>query len=126
MTKLVDDKKNVERDRTKIQEATTRYYEDLFEDSSAENTRHDQTLKHLTEQSWDLWEFDDVCFNAEMVTAAISSMSTGKNTCGRGGLVSEVWRAIVWADERLRAQIAWASNMRLAPDPSVYGQRGPM
>lgn len=50
MTKLVDDNQNVERDRTKIQEAATEYYKGLFEDSSEENTKHDPILKQLTEQ----------------------------------------------------------------------------
>lgn len=61
-------------------------------------------------------------FNAEMVATAITSMSTGK-ACGRDGLVSEVWRAAMWADERVSAQVAWAANMRLAHDPGLLRPR---
>lgn len=41
----------IEVDTVKIQGAATKYYKDLFEDSSAENTRHDRDLKELTSRA---------------------------------------------------------------------------
>lgn len=117
LASLVDDDENIVTDRSKIREAATKYYKDLFHNKSMGNTKHDAALHTLTTQPWNLWKLDEVCFNSEMVATAMALMTVGK-TCGRDGLVSEVWRAAAWVDERLPAQIPSAANMRLANGPS--------
>lgn len=51
---LVGDIANIETDRAKIRDAATQYYKDLFEDKSEDNTKHDDALRTLTTQPWNL------------------------------------------------------------------------
>lgn len=70
----------------------TRYYKTMFEDTSTDNTGHDDDRHRPKSRPWDLWERDSVCFNADMVLQGRAAIPTGR-MCGRNGLEGEVWRA---------------------------------
>lgn len=116
-TSSVSDMEHTHRDgQNQIRDAATRYYKDLFEDKPEDNMQHDEASHTLRTKRWDVWELKQCLLQ---LGNGDDGPRRDKRGGGGDGLVCEVWRMAAWADERLAAQIAWASNIRVANDPSL-------